>query len=383
MRRVLLIAGEASGDLHGSLLARALLERQPDLELHGVGGQRMAEAGVRLFLRSEDLAVVGVMEVLAHARKVLSALRTVRARMEQLRPDLLIPIDYPDFNLRLLPAARRLGVPVVYYISPQVWAWRQGRVRLLQRHVRRMIVIFPFEESFYRSHGVEVCWVGHPLVDVVSPAEEPFRERARLGLPAGDQALGLLPGSRRSEIRRIAPVLAAAADALDARRAAAGLPPILRIVGQAPGITAADLAPLLERSPRPALLVGLDALRAADYSIVASGTVTLEATLLGRPVAVVYRMHPATFALVRRLVKVEHIAMANLIAGRRLVPEFVQGEARPEAVASAVWEMLGDAERLEMVRQAMLENRARLGEPGAAGRAAEEILRILHGARPG
>jgi lipid-A-disaccharide synthase len=302
----------------------------------------------------------------------------VRALLSRTRPDLLVPIDYPDFNFRLLPFARKLGIPVAYYISPQVWAWRQGRVEALRRHVRRIVVIFPFEEGFYRDRGVPVRWVGHPLADEIAPAGEPREERERLGLDPEGPAVALLPGSRLSEIGRIAPALSGARSRVDAERAAAGLPPIRWILGRAPGLPARALAPL-EGPGTTVVDGGLDALRAADLGLVASGTATLEAALLGRAVIVVYRMHPLTYALARRLVRVEHIAMANLIAGRRLVPELVQEAASPERIARELTRLLDAPEERARIRDGLLEARERLGPPGAARRAARAILETLEG----
>jgi len=381
MKPIFLLAGEASGDLHGALLARALLRRRPDLELVGVGGERMAEAGVRLILRSEELAVVGLWEVLGHAGRLWQALRRVRSALRELRPGVFVPIDFPDFNFRVLPAAARLHLPVAYYISPQIWAWRRGRVTTLRRHVRRMIVIFPFEEALYREEHVPVTWVGHPLLDLISPAAEPAEERRRLGLESGGPAVAILPGSRRSELRRIAPVLAATRRQVDAERARQGLPPVRWLLGRAPSLPEELLAACDLETPGGPRLSGVEALRCADLGLVASGTVTLEATLLGRPVIVVYRMHPLTYALARRLVRVDHIAMANILAGRRLVPEFVQDDARPAVLAAETGRLLAAPEEREQMRQGLLAARSRLGAPGAVDRAAEAVLSVLEADR--
>ncbi len=378
MTTLFLLAGEPSGDLHGSILARALLARRRDLELWGVGGERMAEAGVRLLFNSEELSVVGIFEVASRLRQVVRAMKVVRRFLSERRPAGFIPIDYPDFNFRLLPHAFRLGIPIVYFISPQVWAWRAGRVSSLRRYVRRMVVIFPFEEKIYSDAGLPVSWVGHPLADLIPPADSPAEERERLGLGPSGPAVALLPGSRGSELGRIAPLLSGVRRVTDAERAAAGAPPVRWILGRASG---------LDQSARRHLdgmgggfmaeLPGVDALRAADCAIAASGTATLEALLLGRPVLVVYRMHPLTFQLARHLVRVEHIAMANLVAGRRVVQEFIQNEASPQRVGAALSRLLGEPGALAQTRQALLDARASLGPPGAGERAAEAVLAAL------
>lgn len=401
MKRILLLAGEASGDLHGAILARALLARRPDLELWGVGGERMEQAGVRLLFRSEELAVVGLLEVARHAPRILAALETVNRFLSEQKPDLFVPIDYPDFNFRLLRPAYRLGVPIVYYISPQIWAWRGGRIHELRRFVRRMIVIFPFEEDLFRNGRVPVTWIGHPLVDCMEPAGTPQEERRVLHLPPGGPAVALLPGSRDSELRRMGPLLRATRAEVDRTRLREGRPPVQWLIGQAPGVSEAALRHVLEgpqgasadRGPtaaaaegpgggnpadgRARILSGADAMRAADLSLTASGTVTLEATLLGRPILVFYRMSRWTYALVRRLVRVDHIAMANLLAGRRLVPEFVQDAATPEALCRETVRLLNAPEELEAMRAGLLAARGRLGPPGAAERGAAAVLEVL------
>jgi lipid-A-disaccharide synthase len=322
------------------------------------------------------LAVVGVIEVLGRAIGVLDALETARRALGELRPDLFVPIDFPDFNFRLLPVASRLRIRTVYYISPQVWAWRGGRAAILRRHVQRMVVIFPFEEEFYRAHHIDVRWIGHPLLDLLPSAAPPAEERARLGLPREGPVLALLPGSRLSEIRRIAPVLRASKEFIDQERRRAGLVAARWVVGRAAGLPPDALAPLGVDGP---LLSGVEALRAADLSLVASGTVTLEATLLGRPCIVVYRMNRLTYAIARRLVHVPHIAMANLLAGERLLPEFVQDAAEPEAIGREAERLLQDPSALERIRRRLGETRATLGTPGAAARAAQAVLEVMDG----
>lgn len=378
MKRIFLVAGEASGDLQAAILVRALRARRGDLDFWGVGGERMEAEGVRLILRSEELAVVGLTEVLGRLPRIFEALTQVAGALGELRPDLFVPVDFPDFNFRLLPRAFRLGVPAVYYISPQLWAWRPGRVRVLRRYVLRVVAIFPFEEEFYRAHGVPVTWVGHPLVDLLLPAACPEVERARLGLPAtSGPAVALLPGSRHSEVRRIAPLLRSAAEAVDRARTAAGEAPVTWIAGLAPGFSPVDLGLPGVRHWLP----GTDALRAAEFGIVASGTVTLEALLLERPVIVTYRLNPLTYTLARRAVQVEHIAMANLVAGHRVVPELVQDEATAETLSRAALSWLRDPAAPAVATGELRAARARLGPSGAADRAAAAMLGEMEAAR--
>lgn len=377
MKRAFLVAGESSGDLHGALLAEELRRRAPHIELFGVGGPRMAEAGVELVVRSDDLAVVGVAEVLSMLPRILTALRCVDRAFRELRPQVFVPIDYPDFNFRLLPRARARGIPIAYYIGPQVWAWRSSRIAVLRRHVQRMIVIFPFEEALYREQGVPVTWVGHPLVDRVPADLASWRRTLRTehGVDASRTVVSWLPGSRPSELTRLAAVLHAARARLDHDTVPGGRP--LWILGRAPGLPDSAFSGL-ERDAQAAS--GLEALGLADLSVTASGTATLEGLLTGTPMVVVYRVNRLTYALARRLVRVPHIAMANLVAGERVVPELVQHEATPDRIATEVRRLLSNPEERRRIRVRLESARARLGAPGAAGRAAEAVLEVLEGA---
>ncbi|MEZ4650634.1 MAG: lipid-A-disaccharide synthase [Candidatus Eisenbacteria bacterium] len=368
MASAFLLAGESSGDLQGALLARQLRALRPDLELYGVGGERMEEAGVELLFRSDELAVVGVTEVLGILPKILGAMERIREFLSARRPDVFIPIDFPDFNLRLLPHAWRIGVPIVYYIGPQVWAWRQERLDYMRRYVALVIVIFPFEESLYRERGIPVEFVGHPLVGEVPEDLSAARaaERERLGFRPDETVVALLPGSRRSELHRVGPVLREARSALsdlDCRW----------VVGQARGLSLVAREELGCPVTTP-VTDGFTALLAADMAWVASGTATLEALLLTTPSIVVYRVKRSTYEIARRVVKVPHIAMANLIAGHRLLPELIQDEADPRALAALTREWVASPETRAEIEQGLADARHSLGEPGAAGRAADLIL---------
>lgn len=376
MPRIFFLAGEASGDLQAALVARALRRQRPDVELVGVGGEAMAAAGVRLLLSSHELSVVGISEVLSRLRPIVQAYERIHAALAAERPDVFVPVDFPDFNLRLLPRAARLGIPVAWYISPQLWAWRSGRVEQIRRFVERMLVIFPFEVDFYRRHGVEATWVGHPLIDDIpapsSRAEERRRGRAALGFGEEDEVVALLPGSRRSEIRQVGPVLS---DLL------AGAPtdtPRRRF------LLGRSLSVPPERYDRVGLgrdrVTWIDggrrALELADFAVAASGTVTVEAALLEVPTVVVYRTSGLTFALARRLVRVPHIAMANLIAGRRLFPELVQEDATAARIAGELERWRGAPDSLAELRGELRALRTALGPPGAAERAASALLEL-------
>ena len=392
MTRAFLLAGESSGDLHGALLARELRRQCPGIHLCGVGGPKMAAEGVELILSSRELAVVGLVEVLNVLPRILGAYQTVSEALAGLRPDVFVPIDLPDFNFRLLRRSHRLGIPIAYYISPQLWAWRSSRVELVRRYVQRMIVIFPFEAEWYAERGVDVTWVGHPLLDVHAEtlpfgAETLGERRARVREESfgptdeGDgPCVAVLPGSRHSELRRIGPILAAARRRIDTERAGSGRPAIRWILGRAPFLDDSDLRVLLDTGPWTECS-GWVALSAADLALLASGTATMEGLLLGTPMVVVYRISPVTYQIARRLIKVDHIAMANLVAGRGVVPEFVQADATPEAVADCAARLLDDDEARARMETELLGARETLGESGAPARAAQAVLEVIEDVR--
>lgn len=370
MTRLFLVAGEASGDLHGGLLVRALRALDPAIEVSGIGGASMEEAGVRLIHRCDEMAVTGFWEVLRHLPRLRRILEHTVDVLRRDPPDALVPIDYPDFNLRLAARAAAHRIPIVYYISPQVWAWRSSRVKTLARLVRRMIVIFPFEEALYREAGIPVTYVGHPLVEQVRPRHDRATVRERLGLSPQEQMIVLLPGSRASEVSRILPCF------LGARRILRPQTGIRWVLALAPGLPRAEAQRWLDETDGVVVREGetYELLAAADLALTASGTATLEAALLGAPMIVVYRMHPLTWALARRIVRVPHIAMANILAGTRLVPELLQGNATPEHLAAEVTRLLADPGLRSATSERLRAVSASLGAPGAPGRAARAIL---------
>ena len=377
---ILLSAGEASGDLLGAELAIELQRRAPELDLAGMGGDRMAAAGVTLAVQARDVAVVGLTEVLARLPRIWRAYRLLAGMLRNLRPALLICIDFPEFNLRLARAAARVKVPVCYYVSPQIWAWRRGRIRTLRRLVRKMLVIFPFEEALYSEAGVQVLFVGHPILDRIRTV--PPREvcRGRLGLRHAERVVGLLPGSREAEVRRHLPVMAEAV-----ARIGTALPGTRFAVAVADTVAPDSVAALL-RSAGGAdirLVTGdtYGVIRAADLVIAASGTATLETGLLGTPLVVIYKVSSLTYLAGRLLIRVPFIGMVNLVAGRQVAPELIQGDATPDRIAAEALMLLRDPARLAAVRAELGRLPGLLGEGGAAGRAAEAALACLAEAR--
>ncbi|HYX19500.1 MAG TPA: lipid-A-disaccharide synthase, partial [Thermoanaerobaculia bacterium] len=364
---LLLSAGEASGDLHGSRLLAALRQRRPDLHAFGMGGARLVEAGLEPIVRREALSVVGITEVLEKLPAVRRALRALDAAAAARRPDAAVLIDFPDFHALLARRLFRAGIPIVYYVSPQVWAWRRGRAQTIARRARRIVTLFAFETEIYRRLGADAKWAGHPLVeevaeDLAMPSPLPEKRRRRLVL---------LPGSRAGEVARHWPVLAEAAVRL-ARRfdldvfavRAPGLPERL-FDGAAPrGITVTEtgLHPLLA---------------SADLAFVASGTATLDAALCGAPMVVVYRTSAVSHAIARALVKLRWIALVNIVAGEPVVPELIQGALTPEALERAGADLLSSPEKAEAMRRGLARAARALGPPGASERAAGLVLSAI------
>lgn len=372
-RRVLIVAGEHSGDLRGAELVRALTALEPSLELFGIGGERMAAAGVELIHDITEISVTGFVEVIRRLPRFRRVFRDIVRAARERRPDAALLIDFPGFNLKLAAKLKALGVPVIYYISPQVWAWLPGRVRKMARTVEKMIVIFPFEEAFYRRHRMAVEFVGHPLVDALRPGVPPNEFRAEFGVAAGAKIVALLPGSRRNEVEHNWPVMRAAAELV-----AHAVPGTLFF---AP-IASRQLRDVVEAADVDAdvtLLDGraYDVIHAADAAIVCSGSATLETGCAGTPLVVIYRTSPLTYFIARRLVRVEHIGMINILAGERVAPEYVQRAARPEPIARDVVRFLTDEAHAAAVREKLLAAKAKLGPPGAADRAARAVLKVL------
>jgi lipid-A-disaccharide synthase len=371
MPRLLVSCGEPSGDLYGGELVRQLgLVRGEPIDVFGLGGDRLQAQRATLLAHVRDLAVVGLWEVVSHLPRFLAIYRALLRRVDRERPDAAVLIDYPDFNLRLARALKKRGIPVIYYVSPQVWAWRPSRIRAIRETVTHMIVIFPFEEEIYRAAGVPVTFVGHPLVDLVKPPAERGRLLTESGFDPGHPVIALLPGSRPKEIAHNLPGMAESVNRLSRRN-----PELQFFAAIAPSI---DRRLVDEGLPGNVVRVQgrtHEVLASADAAIVASGTATVEAALTGTPMVVVYRLSALTYRLGRRFVKVPHVAMVNLIAGRRLAVELIQDEFTPERVALETERLLGPA-GAEM-REALLDVRGRLGAGGASRRAAEVVSGIL------
>jgi lipid-A-disaccharide synthase len=381
----MLSCGEPSGDLYAGALTRELRAIDPAITVGGLGGPRFAAAGGELIADFRGLAVTGLTEWIGKLPQLLATRRRLVDSARTVRPDALVVIDFPDFNFRLARRIKQLGIPVVYYISPQIWAWRAGRLKTIREIADRVLVIFPFEEAIYREGGVPVTFVGHPLVELVQPVDrEAFLSRLRLS-PASP-TVAILPGSRPNEVNRILPVLVAAiglirtrvADAQFVIARAPGLPD--RLFDALPGSRSTD-------APRPGGYTGGDGvaiiegetdavLSSADVALTASGTATVQSALHDTPMVIVYRVSALTYHLARRLVTVDTFGMVNIIAGEKIVPELIQDALTPEAVAAEAVSMLADPARHARIREGLARVRQRLGGPGASRRAAEAILAV-------
>ncbi len=373
-KRLLLVAGEASGDLHGAHLVRALRERDPTLQIAAVGGEALRGEGARIIFDANRLAGMGLTELAGNLTNIWRAYARVKKFLRAERPDLLVLIDFPDFNMRIARVAKRLGVRVLYYISPQVWAWRRRRIAAIVRLVDRVAVVFPFETLLYEKAGVPVDFVGHPLLDVAHASRSREETLAGLGLDPSKRTIALLPGSRRREVAYHLPVMLEAAAALSREL------PLQFILVRASTVDRDSLTPGLARAAVNVSLSDGDAynvLQAADLAWTASGTATLETALMLCPMIIVYRLAPLTYALARRLVRVDHVGMANIIAGEKIVPELIQEEMTAAAIAAESRAILGDRERRERMIAKLAAVRARLGAPGAAGRTADIAVSMM------
>lgn len=368
---IFLSVGEPSGDIHGAGLIRALRARWPAARFLGLGGPRMAAEGMELLAQASEMAVIGFAEVLQRLPFLLSLRRRVWAALEREKVDLVIPIDYPGFNLRLARRARHRGIPVLYYIAPQVWAWHAARAKQLARFTDAVAVILPFEERFLRSAGAHASFVGHPLLDVPLSASSREEWAAQWSLDTAHPILALFPGSRTQELDRHLALFSETAQRITAER-----PEVQPVIGVAPDLERS----LYADAPWPLVDSASGLLLHADAALVKSGTSTLEAALAATPLVVAYRMHPLSYQLARRLIRVDHIALANLVAGQRIAPEFIQNAATPQALAAVLLPLLDRSSEERRTMVTALEGvRGSLGSQGVAERVAEMAGRLLEG----
>ena len=377
----MLACGEPSGDLYAGALAREIRALEPDARVYGLGAAGLEAGGAERVADYRGLTVTGLSEALSVLPRSLAVYRRLVRMARAERPDVFVPIDFPDFNFRLAGALHRLGVPVVYYVCPQLWAWRRGRLRAMRRFVRRALVIFPFEAAIYRDAGIPVEFVGHPLVELCRPRKTRAGFLQAAGLDPAAPTVALLPGSRPNEVRAILPEIVRAAPLI--RRQA---PRAQFLVARAPHLDDDLFSPLTELSAAGLPLAVAasrtdDVLAASDVAVSASGTATVQAALHGLPLVIVYRLSPLTYRLVRTFAHVDTVGMVNLIAGRRIVPELVQDALTAEAVRDEVVRFLTDTVVADRARQALAAVREQLGHAGASGRAAAAVLEVARAQR--
>jgi lipid-A-disaccharide synthase len=365
--------GEPSGDFYGAEVVRHLRATDPGLEVFGLGGDCLEAQGASLLAHTRDLAMVGITEVVRHIGRLHRLFGRVVREIDARRPDVAVLVDYPDFNLRLARQLKARGIPVVYYVSPQIWAWKGGRIRTIRDSVTRMLVIFPFEEELYRRAGVPVTFVGHPLVDAARPAADRGLFLREQGLDPSRPVVALLPGSRRGEVAHNLPPLAGAVKLLGTRR-----PDLQFLLARAPGLPDGLFDGPLAGTPVRVLEGRSHAvLGSSAVALVASGTATVETALLGIPMVVVYRLSPLTYFLGRPFVHVDRYAMPNLVAGRLVVPELIQSDFTPERIAAEALSLLENGGRAEAMRRDLAEVRLKLGGTGASLRAAAIVGDLL------
>jgi lipid-A-disaccharide synthase len=373
----LIIAGEASGDLHGSNLIRELRNIEPGLAFFGIGGNRMKKEGTELVFHIDKLSFMGFFEVLKNLGFVRKVMKTMVAEAEIRKPHLAVLIDYPGFNLRLARRLKDLSIPVVYYISPQVWAWGGNRVKKMRELIDMMIVVFPFEKAIYDRFGIDCRFVGHPFLDTVRPILSPDDFRMKFDIRKNDVAAGLLPGSRWQEVEKILPVMLESTVLLSKR-----VRNLRLLLGLAPTIEKDKIEEMLGASPLKVTIVENlthDLMKHSHLLLVASGSATLECAILGTPFLVLYKTSLWTYLVAKSLVSIPNIALANVVAGKRIVPEFIQNKAQPVKVADEMYDLLNDRERYKAMQQDLAQVRGKLGEPGASAKAARIVAEMLSG----
>ena len=376
---ILIIAGEASGDLHASGLIRELLKKRPQLKISCVGGERMESAGASVIVPSRQLSVVGLLEVFSHAGPLCSAFFKIRRWIREKRPDLLVLVDFPEFNLLMAQYAKTFDIPVFYFISPQVWAWRQGRVKKIRRLVDKMAVILPFEEEFYKRFGIDATFVGHPLLDSIDvDSIQDERLRRRLGLDKNNPLICLLPGSRKGEIERHLPIMLESALLLKKKigelrflvAANQGTLPLVSSIIDAASYPVSDYIHIVEGET-------YEAIKASHLCMAASGTVTLETAIIGTPMIVMYKVSTISYLAGKRLIKVPWVSLVNLIANKEVVPELLQDEASPENLANCSYHILNDSSKQKMMKDGFKKVVQSLGSGGVPARTADLVLELL------
>ena len=375
-RKILIVAGETSGDLLGAHLVKAVLPMDPGLRFYGVGGKHLRSMGTDVIFDSSELAVVGIVEVFSRLHSNYRAFRWLKRSLERDKPALVVLVDFPELNLRLAKEAYKRKIPVFYYISPQVWAWRRGRVKKIAKLVHKLVVILPFEVPFYRQRGIDCEFVGHPLIDIVKPHLSKEEAHEKFLLDKDKRTIGLLPGSRKEEVQNLLPVLLKSAHLL-----LRDFPNLQFIIPLAPAIDRFEVEKYVADSNLDIRVVGeyiYDVLNVCDFVITASGTATLEAAIMRTPMIIVYKVSFLSYLVGRLLVKVKSIGLVNLIAEKRIVPELIQRQASPMNIFNETSKMLKNPDLLSMIKGELDKVKEKLGNPGASQRVAQILYRVIH-----
>jgi len=375
---ILIVAGEASGELYASHLVRAIKEINPEVRFFGLGGEKIQAEGVELYCNIVSMAVVGFSEVVKSLKKFKSIFDGLLLEVDKKKPDLAILVDYPGFNLRLAQELKKRKIPVIYYISPQIWAWGKGRIKTIKQVVDKMIVIFPFEEEIYKKAGVPVTFVGNPLLDIAKPALNRQELFAKFNIPAARYTVALLPGSRVSEVKNHLSIMLETAKILREQ-----LGDIQFLILRSPTVKEEIFRAIMEKYQMPMHLLSAmtyEGLAAADFAIVASGTATLETAVLGTPMVIVYKVAFLTWLYLRSIIQVPYVGMANILAGRKIVEEFLQFNAHADKIAPYIVNTLTKPQELEKIKVSLAKVKSRLGQTQASQRAARIILDSMGGA---
>jgi lipid-A-disaccharide synthase len=374
IKHIFIICAEASGDLHAGNLAKRILEINPDIRISGIGGTFMRQSGANIYCDIKDLAVIGFFDVLKKLPKFFALKKLILQNLKEEKPDAIILVDFSGFNLRLARKINRT-IPIIYYISPQVWASRPGRVKTIKSYIRKMIVFFKFEEEFYKRYGVNVTYVGHPLLDIVKPAMDEKEFLNKSGLSESKTTIALLPGSRKQEIKNILPIMLKSSLLIHQKIKDAQF-----VIAKSPQLDLDIYNRIISRANIDLKIIEgktYDCLNIADFCLVASGTATLETAIMQRPFVVIYKMNLLNYLLYRPQVKVPYIGMVNIVAGRKIVPEFIQFKAHPKKISEQVLKILQNPGRLEQMKNDLTQVKSLLGEKGASRRAAQIVIDFL------
>ena len=374
-KRIMIIAGESSGDFHSASLILALKKISPEIEISGIGGQRMRAAGADIYFDISELSIIGFTDVLKNLRKIKKVFNALLEKIDATSPDAVVLVDYPGFNLKLAQKLKKRKIPVIYYISPQIWAWWRGRIKTIRRFVDKMIVVFKFEEALYKDYGIDVSFVGHPLLDNAQPSLSRQDFLNRLGLSLQKRTIGIAPGSRKMEIERILPILLESAKIIKDK-----LPQVQFVLLKAPGLLREVFESKIKKYGFPITLCEnqtYDFLKCCDFVLVSSGTATLETAIMQKPMIIVYKVSFLNWLIAKPLIRLPFIGLVNVVAGKEVVPEFIQYKARPRLIAEKTIEILTSQTALTNVKAELEKVRKNLGSSGASQKAAEIILNYL------